>query len=122
MTKKSSLGQEEIATGRTMSRRAMTMLGGLTLGAASALGAVGCCFGGVPSVGSGCSDQDPTDGLGRGTHCANTGCTDSDPSDGVGSGRNCGGTAAPPAGGAAPTPAGGAAPAGGAPPAGGTTP
>jgi len=95
MTKKSTLSHEEIATGRTMSRRAITMLGGATIGVASALGAVGCCLGAMS--GGGCSDQDPTDGLGRGTHCTTTGCTDSDPSDGVNSGRNCGGTVTPPA-------------------------
>lgn len=112
MTKKSTLSHDEIATGRMMSRRAMTLLGGAVLGTASALGAVGCCLGGL-NGGGGCSDQDPSDGIGRGTHCVTTGCTDSDPSDGINSGRNCGGTVAPPA-----TPA----PAGGTPPAGGATP
>lgn len=100
MTKKSTLSPLEIATTRTMSRRAVTLLGGVTIGVASALGATGCCLGAVS--GGGCSDQDPTDGLGRGTHCANTGCTDSDPSDGINSGRNCGGTAPPATGGTTP--------------------
>ncbi len=106
MTKKSTLSPNEIATGRMMSRRAITLLGAATVGAASALGVTGCCLGALSS-GGGCSDNDPSDGLGRGTHCATTGCTDSDPSDGFNSGRNCGGTPVPPTT---------------APPAGGTTP
>ncbi|MBX7195789.1 MAG: hypothetical protein K1X94_27290 [Sandaracinaceae bacterium] len=101
MTKKGSLSQEDIATGRTMSRRAMTLLGGIALGAASSLGAVGCCFGSVPTSGSGCSDRDPTDGIGRGTHCTSTGCSDSDPTDPAGGGRSCGGAVPTPT---APTP------------------
>ncbi len=113
MTKKGSLSQEDIATGRTMSRRAMTMLGGVVLGAASSLGAVGCCFGSLPATGNGCSDNDPTDGIGRGTHCTSSGCSDSDPTDPAGSGRSCGGavpsTPTPPP---APTPAPTAAPSG----------
>lgn len=131
MTEKRSLSQDEITTHRKLSRRAMTLLGGATLGAASAFGLVGCCFGAMG--GGGCSDRDPTDGLGRGVHCVTTGCSDNDPSDPMNGGRNCTATGCSdsdpndPAGGGRscggtpvtpPTPTPGAAPA----PAPGTTP
>ncbi len=139
--KSTSLSQGEIVTGRKMSRRSVALLGSIGVGSASALsllGATGCCFGGTQGVGSGCSDRDPTDGLGRGTHCTSTGCSDSDPTDAAGSGRNCSATGCSdadptdPAGGGrtcggmaptptpAPTPTAPPTPA--APPTGGTTP
>jgi hypothetical protein len=94
-TKKKSLESSDIETRRVVGRRDVARLGGVVAGTAAALGllgATGCCFGGLnQAVGSGCSDRDPTDGLGRGTHCTPTGCTDSDPNDSVNAGRNCGG-------------------------------
>lgn len=139
--KSTSLSHDEIVTGRKMSRRSVTLLGTVGVGSASALallGASGCCFGGQ-TPGTGCSDQDPTDGLGRGTHCTSTGCSDNDPSDPMGGGRHCSATGCSdtdptdPAGGGrncggmapAPTPTAPPAPTappGGPAPTGGTTP
>lgn len=98
--KKTSLEQSDIETRRVLSRRAVTLLGGAAAGSLAALGlvsATGCCFGGLQS-GGGCSDRDPTDGIGRGVHCTTTGCSDQDPSDPINGGRSCGGAA--PTGGA----------------------
>lgn len=102
-----SLDNAEIETGRTMSRRSMALLGGAAAGSLAALGLVsttGCCFGGIPRAGGGCSDQDPTDGIGRGTHCVSTGCSDQDPTDPAGGGRTCGGTPIAPGAGTPATP------------------
>ena len=95
MSEKKTLVAEEILTERTLSRRQMALLGGAATGALAALGLVSttaCCMGGG-STGSGCSDSDPTDGVGRGTHCAGgavSGCSDSDPNDPAGHGSHCG--------------------------------
>ncbi len=99
MSEKKTLVADEILTERTLSRRQMALLGGAATGALAALGLVSttaCCMGGG-STGSGCSDSDPTDGVGRGTHCAGgavSGCSDSDPSDPAGNGSHCAGGAA----------------------------
>jgi hypothetical protein len=102
MSEKKTLVADEILTERKLSRRQMTMLGGAAAGALAALGLVSttaCCMNTAPSgAASGCSDSDPTDGIGRGTHCtgaapggAVSGCSDSDPSDPAGNGSHCAG-------------------------------
>ena len=101
MSEKKTLMDDEIST-RTLSRRQMTMLGGAAAGALAALGLVSttaCCMGNGAATGSGCSDSDPSDGIGRGTHCAGgaaVGCSDSDPTDPAGHGSHCAGGAAGP--------------------------
>lgn len=104
MSEKKTLVADEILTERKLSRRQMTMLGGAAAGALAALGLVSttaCCMGGNgAATGSGCSDSDPNDGIGRGSHCAGgtavpsgavSGCSDSDPNDPGGNGSHCAG-------------------------------
>ena len=104
MNKMKSLAAEEIVTERKLSRRSMALMGGAAAGTVAALGVLtttGCCLSGAGNAGSttGCSDSDPSDGAGRGTHCSAAGtpgtpgmavgCSDSDPSDGAGAGTHC---------------------------------
>lgn len=98
MSEKKTLLADEILTEHKLSRRQMTMIGGATAGALAALGLVSttaCCMGGSgAATGTGCSDSDPSDGIGRGTHCAGgaaVGCSDSDPTDPAGHGSHCAG-------------------------------
>lgn len=102
MNKMKSLAADEIVTERKLSRRSMALMGGAAAGTVAALGVLtttGCCLSGAGNAGTatGCSDSDPSDGAGRGTHCGAaggtpgmaSGCSDSDPSDGAGAGTHC---------------------------------
>jgi hypothetical protein len=105
MSEKKSLGEEEIISGRKLGRRSMALVGSAAAGAMAALGMVGttaCCMGGGTGgrVATGCSDTDPTDGGGFGTHCGGavlgtSGCSDTDPNDPGGAGIHCGAGAVP---------------------------
>jgi hypothetical protein len=105
MNKMKSLAADEIVTERKLGRRSMALMGGAAAGTVAALGVLsttGCCLSGAGNAGgatTGCSDSDPSDGAGRGTHCGAaapggtpgmaSGCSDSDPTDGAGAGTHC---------------------------------
>ena len=99
---KRSLDESEIETSVMGRRSSIGIIGGVVsaavlVGSAETVEAQGCSdsdprdpAGRGSHCGSGCSDSDPNDPGGNGRHCGRSGCSDSDPNDPAGNGRHCG--------------------------------
>jgi len=93
MAKKTLTPEEIVTESTTLGRRAAVGMIGAMGATIATVGVIGTAQAQGDGAQPACSDSDPRDPAGYGSHCGGSGCSDSDPYDPGGNGRHCGGRA-----------------------------
>jgi hypothetical protein len=91
MTKKTLTPEDIVTETKSLGRRAAVGMIGAVGATIATVGVLGTAQAQGDGAQPACSDSDPRDPAGYGSHCGGSGCSDSDPYDPGGNGRHCGG-------------------------------